>query len=75
MAPGDLLVLITDGFFEWSNAAGEQFGVTRLGEAIRRASGLPAEQIIEQLHAAVADFVQGTVQDDDLTAVVIKRTK
>jgi hypothetical protein len=28
---GDLLLLITDGFFEWENAAQEQFGYDRLG--------------------------------------------
>ena len=26
-APGDTLVMITDGFFEWQDAAGEQFGI------------------------------------------------
>ena len=32
---GDMLVLATDGFFEWENAQGEQFGVARLEATIR----------------------------------------
>jgi len=30
LQPGDLLVLATDGFFEWANAQNDQFGVERL---------------------------------------------
>ena len=32
---GDLLVLATDGFFEWANSQGELFGPKRLEEVIR----------------------------------------
>ena len=32
--PGDLLLLVTDGFFEWENPEGEQFGIERLQEFI-----------------------------------------
>ena len=74
MAPGDLLVLTTDGFFEWANTQDEQFGLARLQEAVRSARHLQAGEIIRQLHAAVVEFVGGTDQQDDLTAVVVKRT-
>jgi serine phosphatase RsbU (regulator of sigma subunit) len=74
LQPGDLLLLITDGFFEWESAAGEQFGLERLTDSIRRNSHLPPEEIIAQLYDAVVTFSQGTPQQDDLTAVVIKRT-
>ncbi len=73
MAPGDALILITDGFFEWSNAAGEQFGIARTEAAIRAAVGRPASELIAHLHHAVTDFVAGAAQPDDLTAVVLKR--
>lgn len=73
-APGDLLVLITDGFFEWANAAGEQFGTERLSETIRANAALPPDQIIAQVYAAVQEFIGDTAQDDDLTAVVLKRS-
>lgn len=73
MAPGDLLVLTTDGFFEWANAHDEQFGLERLQESIRSARDLESSKIIAQLHAAVVKFAGGTAQQDDLTAVVVKR--
>ena len=31
LRPGDLLVLATDGFFEWANAQKEQFGAAKDG--------------------------------------------
>ena len=70
---GDMVVLATDGFFEWENAEGEQFGVARLTQAVRDARHLPPEQIIAELYNAVKTFSNGTKQMDDLTAVVIKR--
>jgi serine phosphatase RsbU (regulator of sigma subunit) len=73
LEPGDLLLLITDGFFEWENAFGEQFGSERLAAAVRKAKHLPPEEIIASLYQAVLDFADGSPQQDDLTAVVIKR--
>jgi len=73
LGSGDALILITDGFFEWENPSGEQFGLDRLGETIRQASDLPAKEIISSLHAAVLQFAEGTEQQDDLTAVIVKR--
>jgi serine phosphatase RsbU (regulator of sigma subunit) len=73
LAPGDLLVLTTDGFFEWANSQDEQFGLSRLQETIRSACHLPAREIITRLHADVVKFAGGTAQQDDLTAVVVKR--
>ena len=73
MAPGDMIVLMTDGFFEWANADDEEFGMERLEETIRSSAGLPPDQIISRMYQAVTDFAGGTSQADDLTAVIIKR--
>jgi phosphoserine phosphatase len=73
LAEGDLLVLLTDGFFEWSRADGEQFGEERVREIMRRHHALPAAEFIDLLHRAVVDFAAGARQGDDLTAVVVKR--
>jgi len=70
---GDVLVLITDGFFEWENGERDDFGIPRLQDAIRAARHLPAPQIISSLHEAVLRFAGGTKQADDLTALVVKR--
>ena len=71
---GDLLVLATDGFLEWTNEEGEQFGVKRVEETIRKSKEKHPNELISTLYAAVLAFSGGTKQQDDLTAVVIKRT-
>jgi sigma-B regulation protein RsbU (phosphoserine phosphatase) len=74
MQPGDLVLLITDGFLEWENSAGEQFGSERLEEFIRSNGHLGPEEIIAELYLRVLEFAGGTSQQDDLTAAVIKKT-
>lgn len=74
MRPGDMVLLITDGFFEWENPAREQFGTRRLAEVLRKFSDREPEVIIAELYDSVVSFSQGTPQADDLTAVLIKRT-
>jgi serine phosphatase RsbU (regulator of sigma subunit) len=70
---GDMVVLATDGFFEWENEAAEQFGFTRMTQTVREARQLSPDEIIGRLYDAVKTFANGTKQMDDLTAVVIKR--
>lgn len=73
LARGDVLALVTDGFCEWENPEGEEFGVARLEAVLRESRDRPAEEMITTLRAAVADFCKGTQQKDDLTAVILKR--
>ncbi|HWY07930.1 MAG TPA: PP2C family protein-serine/threonine phosphatase [Candidatus Acidoferrales bacterium] len=73
LASGDLLLLATDGFFEWANAREERFGTERLEQTIRAAREKPAAEIIANLHQEVLRFAGGTKQMDDLTAIVLKR--
>ena len=73
LSSGDMLILLTDGFYEWSNAAGEQFGVQRISEIIRGYAAAPPATLIEKLYQAVLKFVGDTPQSDDLTAVIVKR--
>ena len=70
---GDMIVLVTDGFYEWENPQGEEFGLDRLKETIRQARDCPADEVISRLHQAVKDFSKGTDQKDDLTIVILKR--
>jgi serine phosphatase RsbU (regulator of sigma subunit) len=74
MQPGDILLLVTDGFLEWENSAGEDFGSERLTATVRQFSDREPEVIIAELYDAVLNFAQGTQQKDDLTAVLIKRS-
>jgi serine phosphatase RsbU (regulator of sigma subunit) len=74
LGPGDLLVFITDGFFEWANGAGDLFGVERLKDTIRAVHHQPPDAIIAKLYEEVIAFAGGTPQADDLTAVVMQRS-
>ena len=69
---GDLVLLATDGFFEWENDRGEQFGAQRMEGVMRASRDLAASEIISNLYDAVIRFSNGTKQQDDLTAVLIK---
>jgi serine phosphatase RsbU (regulator of sigma subunit) len=70
---GDTLVVTTDGFFEWADAQDEQFGEDRMEATIRASKEKPPAEIISDLYKAVIAFSGGTPQDDDLTAIVIKK--
>jgi len=73
MQPGDMMILMTDGFFEWVSAQDEQFGVARVCEVIHRNRDLSSGEIIQRMHEAVVAFAGGTSQSDDLTAVIVKK--
>jgi serine phosphatase RsbU (regulator of sigma subunit) len=75
LAPGDVLLLVTDGFIEWPRAGdGQQYGVDRLSDLLRKNAALPAQTLIERMDADICAFSGGSPQLDDMTAVVIKRT-
>lgn len=71
---GDIFLLITDGFVEFENSVKEQFGRQRLEQSVRNSRCLLPDQIIKNVYDAVVRFSNGTNQQDDLTAVLIKRT-
>lgn len=73
LAPNDMIVLVTDGFYEWENRNGEEFGMQRLESVILQSHDCGAEEIISKLRFSVEDFCGGTEQKDDLTAVILKR--
>lgn len=73
LSSGDMVMFITDGFFEWANPAGELYGLERLNATIRAVHDRSSREIIERILDDVLHFADGTKQLDDLTAVVIKR--
>jgi serine phosphatase RsbU (regulator of sigma subunit) len=65
LAPGDRLILLTDGVTEQTDPSGEQFGVERLVAALH-GSRAPEEDVA-RIREAVAAFAAGTAYSDDLT--------
>ncbi len=74
LAPGDLLVMYTDGVIDAQNEAGKMFGEERFKEIVRNAAGLPAEEVAERIRSGVFAFCGTAPQFDDLTLVVLNVT-
>ncbi|UCD30465.1 MAG: SpoIIE family protein phosphatase [Planctomycetota bacterium] len=74
LQPGDMFIMLTDGFSEWSRNDGTQYGEDRLIEVIMNNHKLPSADLIQTLYQDVLRFSEKSPQRDDLTAVLIKRT-
>jgi phosphoserine phosphatase RsbU/P len=72
LEPGDIIVLFSDGVSEALNAAGDEFGDERIIETVQPHLGLEPTAILDRLMGAVREFSAGTVQRDDITALVIQ---
>lgn len=73
LAPGDALVMFTDGVTEARSASGEFFGDERLQAVTRANAQASAEQIAAAIASAVREFTGDNPQSDDMTLVVVKR--
>ena len=73
LAPGDGLVLYTDGVTEARTAEGEFFGEERLVTAVRAHIGHPAHAIRDAVVEALGAFVGEGTQHDDIAMVVAVR--
>ena len=73
LLPGDILVLLSDGFYEYENPAGEQFGEQRVEAILQSSYAKPMVQMSAILFNAVQEFAQGAPQADDMTVVLVKR--
>jgi len=74
LAPGDLFAVLSDGFFEAKNTAGEELGTEAVVEVIRRHRQDSAAEILQQIRVATDSFTDGVPQDDDQTLVIVKRS-
>jgi sigma-B regulation protein RsbU (phosphoserine phosphatase) len=70
-APGDGLLLYSDGISEAFDGRGGQFGEERLQETWRSSEGLPPRRVLDRLIGAVERFRGSTAQSDDITALVV----
>lgn len=73
MQRDDMLVLVSDGFFEWDTIHGERFGISGLRDFVKRYCSLLPEEFIKRLHDEFVASSGGIAQADDLTALVIRR--
>ncbi len=72
LAPADCLLLLSDGFPELPDAAGEPLGYERARELFQAAAAGPAEQVVARLRAAALDWTGGAPPCDDVTFLVLR---
>lgn len=70
--PGDILVLLSDGFYEYCDAGGEQFGEKRVEDIVRTHCDKSMADLIGILLESVDAFARGAPQRDDMTAVLVR---
>jgi serine phosphatase RsbU (regulator of sigma subunit)/CHASE2 domain-containing sensor protein len=75
LAPGDMVLLYTDGVTEAESSQSAQFGEKRLEQAILEMRGHPARTVVEHVIKRVAEFAKGAPQSDDITCVAIVRNE
>jgi phosphoserine phosphatase RsbU/P len=73
LAPGDFLVLYSDGIPEAADELGNFFGEERLVASIREHAALGAAQLMDSIIDAVRRHEQEAARADDLTIVIVKR--
>jgi sigma-B regulation protein RsbU (phosphoserine phosphatase) len=73
LAPGDTLVLYSDGILDSEDASGEQFGPKRWEALLRDTRAEDADTLLLSLLGAVQDHAGGHPIQDDMSLVVIRR--
>lgn len=75
MAPGDILLLATDGSIELRNGDDAMFGRKRLERLVRENRRLPATKLLEVLRQAIGEFHPNPHPPDDITLMIVERKK
>jgi sigma-B regulation protein RsbU (phosphoserine phosphatase) len=78
LAPGDMIVMYTDGLIEAAPPGGlgdeaAEYGIDRMIELARSLRGKPAREVVESLLADVERFSGDTPPNDDRTVLVVTR--
>jgi len=72
LAPGDWLIIFTDGLVEAENARQEEYGEVQLLRVINSAAASTPSEMLNSMMAALDLFVGTTPQHDDVTCLLIK---
>ena len=75
LEPGDTLILTSDGTTDAMNAAGEFYDIKRFTESISKNSTNNVADYIKCLHSEICEFTEGAELNDDITILVLKRSR
>jgi sigma-B regulation protein RsbU (phosphoserine phosphatase) len=73
LAPGDAIVLYTDGATEAMNPSRALFGEDRLLALLQEKTSSPLHDLVESIYGAVATFAAGALRHDDITVLAMRR--
>lgn len=73
IAPGDRLVLFSDGVIEAADEGGITYGIERLCETLERRRDEPVDQALAGVIADLATWRRGGPQTDDISLLAIER--
>jgi serine phosphatase RsbU (regulator of sigma subunit)/pSer/pThr/pTyr-binding forkhead associated (FHA) protein len=73
--PGDVLVIYSDGITESVDAQDEEFGEQRLIEVLKQNRSRSSSGIRDRIDEALSRFVGSMAPVDDMTLMIIKRTR
>ena len=73
LQPGDILLLLSDGIYEYQRGDGEQFGEGRVEAIVHEHLGESMAALSASLLDGIQRFARGAPQDDDITVVLVKR--
>ncbi|MEZ4515986.1 MAG: SpoIIE family protein phosphatase [Chloroflexota bacterium] len=73
LAPGDCLVLFTDGITEARNATGEFYDESSLQAVIESGDWTTAQDLLESIVSNVQSFLGDEPPTDDMTLIVLRR--
>jgi len=73
LAPGDTLLLYTDGVTEARNGGDELYGLERLEEVLVAAGGRPPGEVLDAVRADLREWTGPRPPGDDLTMVAVVR--
>lgn len=71
IAPGDTVLLYSDGILEAMDKSQEMFGMERLRELMRTSGELEAVKLIDKVMMEIIDFAGAEGPSDDLTCVAV----
>jgi len=72
LAPGETLVLFTDGVNEAVNPQGERYEMERLEHVVARNSTAGVEELRRAVLKDLEGFTQGAAQADDVTLLIVR---
>jgi len=72
LAPGDMLLIFTDGVIEAANEHGQEYGEERLRTLLQAGGGLTASAFLQQLMRDLDTFTGAASQHDDITCMVLR---